>query len=64
MPILLRRIAAAQAVFFGLLAMLGSAVPGAAADNDNLLQALRGGGFVIVIRHGATFADQADILFT
>ena len=58
MPILLRRIAATLTVFFGLLAMLGSA--GAAADNGNLLQALRGGGFVIVVRHGATFADQAD----
>jgi broad specificity phosphatase PhoE len=56
-----RRIVAAVAVSFGLLATLGSAVPGRAAeDNNNLVQALRTGGFVIVVRHGATFADQAD----
>jgi len=32
----------------------------AAADNVNLLQALRAGGLVVVVRHGATFPDQAD----
>jgi phosphohistidine phosphatase SixA len=32
----------------------------AAADNINLLQSLRVGGLVIVVRHGATFPDQAD----
>ena len=61
MPILSRRIVAALAAFFGLLAVLGFAVPGhAAGDNTNLVQALRAGGFVIVVRHGATFPDQAD----
>ena len=39
--------------------MLGIAVPGSAAA-DNTEQALRAGGLVIVVRHGATFADQAD----
>jgi phosphohistidine phosphatase SixA len=61
MPVLSRRIVAALAAFLGLLAVLGSAVPGrAAGDNTNLVQALRTGGFVIVVRHGATFPDQAD----
>ena len=61
MPILSRRIVAALAAFFGLLAVLGFAVPGrAAGDNTYLVQALRTGGFVIVVRHGATFPDQAD----
>src|SRR5215831_1055960 len=61
MPILSRRIVAALAASFGLLAGLAFAVPaGAAGDNTNLVQELRAGGFVIVVRHGATFPDQAD----
>ena len=61
MPILSRRIVAALVASFGLLAGLGFAVPsGRAGDNTNLVQELRAGGFVIVARHGATFADQAD----
>ena len=32
----------------------------AATDNNNVVQALRAGGIVIVVRHGATFPDQAD----
>ena len=27
---------------------------------DDILTALRGGGYVIVVRHGATNSDQAD----
>ena len=43
------------------LAIAGSAVSAAAAaDDKGLAEALRGGGLVIVVRHGATFADQAD----
>jgi hypothetical protein len=39
----------------------GFATPSAAAvDNIDLVQALRAGGLVIVVRHGATFPDQAD----
>jgi len=61
MPVLSRRIVVALVASFGLLAGLGFAVPGrAAGDNTNLVQELRAGGFVIVVRHGATFADQAD----
>jgi broad specificity phosphatase PhoE len=61
MPVLSRRTIAALAASFGLLAVLGFTVPGrAAADNIEFAQALRAGGFVIVVRHGATFPDQAD----
>jgi phosphohistidine phosphatase SixA len=61
MPILSRRNVAALSACFGLLAMLGFAVPGrAAGDNLEIAQALRAGGLVIVVRHGATFPDQAD----
>src|SRR5882724_1009303 len=61
MPILSRRTVAGLAAAFGLLTALGFAVPGrAAGDSTNLVQELRAGGFVIVVRHGATFPDQAD----
>jgi phosphohistidine phosphatase SixA len=47
---------------FGFFAMLGIAEPGfAIAGNSNIAQSLRAGGFVIVVRHGATFPDHADI---
>jgi broad specificity phosphatase PhoE len=56
-----RRTITALVVSFGLSAMLGTAVPrSAAADNMEIAQALRAGGLVIVVRHGATFPDQAD----
>src|SRR5215831_8182054 len=61
MPIPSRRTAAALAASFGLVAMFGFAAPGrAAADNINIVRELRAGGIVIVVRHGATFPDQAD----
>src|SRR5947209_19699178 len=61
MPILSRRTIAALAAFCGLLAASGFAAPGrAAGDNSNLVEALRAGGLIIVVRHGATFPDQAD----
>jgi broad specificity phosphatase PhoE len=54
-----RRTIAALAVFVGL-----SAVPGiwgrAAAETQDIAPALRAGGLVIAVRHGATFPDQAD----
>ena len=54
-----RRAIAALAVFSFL-----SATPGiwghAVADDQDLADALRSGGLVIVVRHGATFPDQAD----
>src|SRR5215469_12965362 len=51
------------AAFSGLSAILGVAMlaaPAVAADDQEVAQALRGGGLVIVVRHGATFSDQAD----
>jgi broad specificity phosphatase PhoE len=61
MPILSRRTAAAFAACFGLVAALVLPTPSrAAGEGANLVQALRTGGFVIVVRHGATFPDQAD----
>ena len=61
MPILSRRTVAALAALCCLLAAPGFAVPGhAAGDNNNVMRALRDGGLVIVVRHGATFPDQAD----
>ena len=51
------------AASIGLSAILGvamSAAPAAALDDQEIAQALRAGGLVIVLRHGATFSDQAD----
>ena len=53
----------AAALAMGLSAMLAIAVStgsSAAASDQEIAQALRGGGLVIVLRHGATFPDQAD----
>jgi phosphohistidine phosphatase SixA len=61
MPTPSRRTVATLAASVGLLAALGFAVAGhVAADDTNIVKALRAGGFVIVVRHGATFPDQAD----
>jgi len=56
-----RRTITALTASFGLSAMLGAAtLAPAAADKMNIAQTLRAGGLVIVVRHGATFPDQAD----
>src|SRR5258707_8824001 len=61
MPVLSRRTAAVVAASLGLLAVPGFAVRDrAAADDADVVRALRAGGLVIVVRHGATFPDQAD----
>ena len=39
---------------------VGSAWAQASPSADDVLKLLRGGGYVIVFRHGATHADQAD----
>jgi phosphohistidine phosphatase SixA len=52
---------AAMLVACGLLAMFSAAVHAqSSADDTGLATALRAGGLVILVRHGATFADQAD----
>ena len=53
-------VVAAVATFIGLLTVLFVAVPTASADDKDIAQALRAGDLVIVVRHGATFPDQAD----
>jgi broad specificity phosphatase PhoE len=61
MPALLRRIFAGFVLAAGLLVFLPVAIPAsAAADDSDLVSALRAGGLVIAVRHGATFPDQAD----
>ena len=58
---LLRRTFAGLVFAAGLLVLVPVAVPtSAAADDKDLVNALRAGGLVIVVRHGATFPDQAD----
>jgi broad specificity phosphatase PhoE len=56
-----KRIFAALILTCGLLATFPAfAQAPSAMDDKALAAALRGGGFVIVVRHGATFPDQAD----
>ena len=44
----------------GVFSLFAVAGPVARADDRDLAQALRAGDLVIVVRHGATFPDQAD----
>jgi phosphohistidine phosphatase SixA len=44
----------------GLFTTFVMAAPAARADDKEIEQALRAGGLVLVVRHGATFPDQAD----
>jgi len=48
------------AALVSLFSLLLVAVPAARADDKDIAQALRAGDLVIVVRHGATFPDQAD----
>ena len=59
MQVFHRRNFTAAAIAWGLLALVPTA--GAETPDDaTLARALRAGGHVILIRHGATFNDQAD----
>ena len=55
-----RRAAAGLVLAGGLCALLGAAPLATAADDKELAQALRAGGLVIVLRHGATRTEQID----
>jgi broad specificity phosphatase PhoE len=46
--------------FSAMLAIVVATGSSAAASDQEIAQALRAGGLVIVLRHGATFPDQAD----
>jgi broad specificity phosphatase PhoE len=61
MPTFSRRIFTAGASACALFAILPAlAQAPAGIDDKSLAAALRSGGLVIVVRHGATFPDQAD----
>jgi phosphohistidine phosphatase SixA len=61
MPALSRRAILASAAACGLLALLpAGAMAQAQQDDKTLAGVLRAGGLVILLRHGATFPDQAD----
>jgi len=53
-----RRTVVALAAFLGVV-FAGTTQTSAMSDKD-VAQALQAGGYVIVVRHGATFPDQAD----
>src|SRR5712675_1069855 len=55
-----KSVVAALAASAGLFAVLFVAVPSAYAEDKDVARALRAGDLVIVVRHGATFPDQAD----
>jgi broad specificity phosphatase PhoE len=57
---LARRTAAVLAVSLGLSTLLTIAAPAATPTDQEIVAALRAGGLVILVRHGATFPDQAD----
>jgi broad specificity phosphatase PhoE len=49
-----------RSIFAVMLAALAIPVAAQALSDAQLVEALRGGGYVLVFRHGATHADQAD----
>ncbi len=49
-----------SALTLAVLAFVSTPAFTQSADNKELAQALRAGGYVILVRHGATFSDQAD----
>ena len=57
---LISRSTTAVLAFIGVLTAIVSIAPPAQANDKDIAQALRAGGLVLVVRHGATFADQAD----
>jgi phosphohistidine phosphatase SixA len=60
MPILSRRTVAAASLAMLALVSFAAAPQRAVADDAAVVKALRAGGLVIAVRHGATFPDQAD----
>jgi phosphohistidine phosphatase SixA len=60
MLVVSRRAVAALALAGGLAVLSAVTSIATAADDNELVKSLRAGGLVIVVRHGATFNDQAD----
>jgi len=52
--------ASALGVIVSLVAAFATAAPAAQTSDKDVIQALRAGGLILVVRHGATFTDQAD----
>ena len=52
--------ASALGVIVSLVAAFATAAPAAQTSDKDVTQALRAGGLILVVRHGATFTDQAD----
>jgi phosphohistidine phosphatase SixA len=57
---LLSKSAGAFVAMISLATTLATAAPAASPGDQDIAQALRAGGLVLVVRHGATFTDQAD----
>jgi len=60
MPAISKSVVNTLPAFIGLLTILFVAAPAASAQDENIARTLRAGDLVIVVRHGATFPDQAD----
>jgi phosphohistidine phosphatase SixA len=43
-----------------LITTIAAAAPATPSNDKDVAQALRAGGLILVVRHGATFTDQAD----
>ena len=52
--------ASALGVIVSLVAAFATAAPAAQTSDKDVIEALRAGGLILVVRHGATFTDQAD----
>jgi phosphohistidine phosphatase SixA len=50
----------AVVALISLVATIAAAAPATPPDDKDVAQVLRAGGLVLVVRHGATFTDQAD----
>jgi hypothetical protein len=52
--------ASAFVALVGLMTAFVVTAPAGQTSDQDVAQALRAGGLVLVVRHGATFTDQAD----
>ena len=50
----------ALVALISLITTIAAAAPATPSNDKDVAQALRAGGLILVVRHGATFTDQAD----
>jgi len=50
----------ALVALISLITTIAAAAPATSSNDKDVAQALRAGGLILVVRHGATFTDQAD----